>query len=119
MFSWAQVEGVPPNQVIRTLDPRLSMHNLPTYPLLPASTDPRRLEEIRRTIVVVNVDPSVSIITVLSYVQLHRHYSCHLHSFSAIGKESNSFLFLCWRSQVYAVLQQEGRRHEVCHDRVC
>nr|CAG4635092.1 EOG090X0EEC [Alona affinis] len=55
-----QVEGVPPNQMIRTLDPRLSMHNLPTYPLLPASTDPRRLEEIRRTVVVVNIDPSMS-----------------------------------------------------------
>ncbi len=55
------MEGVPPHQMIRTLDPRLSMHNLPVYPLLPASTDPRRLEEIRRTLIAVNIDPAVSI----------------------------------------------------------
>lgn len=54
-----KIEGNPPNQVIRTLDPRLSIHNLPNYPLLPASTDSRRLEEIRRTIVAINLDPSV------------------------------------------------------------
>jgi splicing factor, arginine/serine-rich 12 len=55
-----QVEGVPPHQVIRTIDPRLSIHNLPPYPLLPASTDSRRLEEIRRTVVAINIDPAVS-----------------------------------------------------------
>jgi len=55
-----QVEGVPPHQFIRTIDPRLAIHNLPTYPLLPASTDARRLEEIRRTLVVMNVDPAIS-----------------------------------------------------------
>nr|CAG4643529.1 EOG090X0EEC [Ilyocryptus agilis] len=62
-----QVEGVPPHQVIRTLDPRLSIHNLPTYPLLPASTDPRRLEEIRRTLVIVNIDPLVSAKQVIEF----------------------------------------------------
>jgi len=60
--SWClhfKIEGVPPHQVIRTLDPRLSIHNLPIYPLLPANTDSRRLEEIRRTVVAINLDPSV------------------------------------------------------------
>ena len=55
-----QIEGVPPHQFVRTVDPRLAIHNLPTYPLLPASTDTRRLEEIRRTLVVMNLDPDVS-----------------------------------------------------------
>ena len=62
-----QIEGNPPHQVIRTLDPRLSIHNLPNYPLLPASTDSRRLEEIRRTVVAINLDPSVRIYNTLNY----------------------------------------------------
>ena len=37
----------------------MSIHNLPIYPLLPANTDSRRLEEIRRTVVAINLDPSV------------------------------------------------------------
>nr|CAG4636547.1 EOG090X0EEC [Eubosmina coregoni]SVE70084.1 EOG090X0EEC [Eubosmina coregoni] len=62
-----QIEGVPPHQVIRTLDPRLSIHNLPTYPLLPASTDSRRLEEIRRTVVAINLDPTLSAKKVIQF----------------------------------------------------
>nr|CAG4651361.1 EOG090X0EEC [Simocephalus serrulatus]SVE94522.1 EOG090X0EEC [Simocephalus serrulatus] len=62
-----QIEGNPPNQVIRTLDPRLSIHNLPNYPLLPASTDSRRLEEIRRTVVAINLDPSRSAKQVIDF----------------------------------------------------
>ncbi|KZS09197.1 putative Splicing factor [Daphnia magna] len=62
-----QIEGNPPHQVIRTLDPRLSIHNLPNYPLLPASTDGRRLEEIRRTVVAINLDPSRSAKQVIDF----------------------------------------------------
>nr|SVE77888.1 EOG090X0EEC [Daphnia lumholtzi]SVE78518.1 EOG090X0EEC [Daphnia lumholtzi] len=62
-----QIEGNPPHQVIRTLDPRLSIHNLPNYPLLPASTDSRRLEEIRRTVVAINLDPSRSAKQVIDF----------------------------------------------------
>merc|ERR1712136_429073 len=62
-----QVEGVPPHQFIRTIDPRLAIHNLPTYPLLPASTDARRLEEIRRTLVIMNIDPALSTAQVIDF----------------------------------------------------
>lgn len=62
-----QVEGVPPHQFIRTIDPRLAIHNLPTYPLLPASTDSRRLEEIRRTLVIMNIDPTFSASQVVDF----------------------------------------------------
>lgn len=59
MNNFSKIEGNPPNQVIRTLDPRLSIHNLPNYPLLPAATDSRRLEEIRRTVVAIGLDLKV------------------------------------------------------------
>lgn len=48
-----RIEGVHPNQVIKTFDPKLEEHNLPEYPPLP--TNVKKIEEIRRTIVVLDV----------------------------------------------------------------
>lgn len=54
------IEGVPPNHVITTVDPKLEANGLPSYPHLPGHLDSRRIEEIRRTLVVANLDSSVS-----------------------------------------------------------
>ncbi|XP_011640240.1 probable splicing factor, arginine/serine-rich 7 [Pogonomyrmex barbatus] len=53
------IEGIPPNHVITTMDPKLEANGLPSYPHLPGHLDSRRIEEIRRTLVA-NLDPSVS-----------------------------------------------------------
>lgn len=54
------IEGIPPNHVITTMDPKLEANGLPPYPHLPGHLDSRRIEEIRRTLVVANLDTSVS-----------------------------------------------------------
>lgn len=54
------IEGLPPNHVITTMDPRLESNNLPLYPHLPGHLDSRRIEEIRRTLVLGNLEASVS-----------------------------------------------------------
>lgn len=46
--------------VVNTIDPRLIQLSLPQYPPLPASTEPVKLDEIRRTVLVSNLDPSIS-----------------------------------------------------------
>ncbi|XP_026762981.1 probable splicing factor, arginine/serine-rich 7 [Galleria mellonella] len=46
------LEGVPPNQVIQTHDPKMVAAGLPPYPPLPAAYDSRKIEEIRRTLLV-------------------------------------------------------------------
>jgi arginine/serine-rich splicing factor 12 len=46
--------------VVNTIDPRLIQLCLPQYPPLPASTEPVKLDEIRRTVLVSNLDPSIS-----------------------------------------------------------
>lgn len=51
---------MPPLQVVVTSDPKLDELQLPPYPNLPPSYDSRRIEEIRRTIMVANIDPEVS-----------------------------------------------------------
>lgn len=54
-----QLEGFPPNQVLMTHDPRLIENNLPPYPPLPSNTDSNTLDEIRRTVVIANLDRSL------------------------------------------------------------
>ena len=61
------VPGVSGTQVISTIDPRLTALGLAQYPPLPATTDPSRVEEIRRTVYVGNLDSKLSAETVLEY----------------------------------------------------
>ena len=52
--------------MITTYDPRLNALGLPQYPPLPASLDAAKVEEIRRTVYIGNLDPK----TVSGYVAL-------------------------------------------------
>lgn len=52
----SRMEGQIPNQVIKTYDPKLEKYNLPEYPALPVNYDDRKIEETRRTILVLNVE---------------------------------------------------------------
>lgn len=61
MLFFDKVEGMPPLQVVITKDPRLNERNLPLYPPLPPTVDTRKIEEIRRTIMVCNIAHDVSI----------------------------------------------------------
>lgn len=46
------LDGVPPNQVIQSHDPRMTAAGVPQYPPIPAAYDSRKIEEIRRTLLV-------------------------------------------------------------------
>lgn len=52
----SRIEGQMPNQVIKTYDPKLEKADLPEYPPLPVNYDDRKVEETRRTILVLNVE---------------------------------------------------------------
>lgn len=54
------VAGVGGAQVITTIDPRLTALGLPQYPPLPANMDPAKIEEIRRTVYVGNLDSTAT-----------------------------------------------------------
>lgn len=64
-----QIEGIPPNQVIVTNDPVLASNGLPPYPQLPITYDSRRIEEIRRTLVAMNVDENVTDEELINFFQ--------------------------------------------------
>lgn len=50
----SKVEGQMPNQVIKTYDPKLTNENLPEYPALPVNYDEKKVEETRRTILILS-----------------------------------------------------------------
>lgn len=54
------VSGVGGSQVITTIDPHLTALGLPQYPPLPANMDPTKIEEIRRTVYVGNLDSTIT-----------------------------------------------------------
>lgn len=56
----ASVTGTPATSVIETVDPNLSDRSLPPYPLLAGHVDQTKVEEIRRTVYVSNLDPRVT-----------------------------------------------------------
>ena len=62
-FFFFQLAGSGPGQMITTYDPRLNALGLPQYPPLPANLDASKVEEIRRTVYLGNLDPkTVSLI---------------------------------------------------------
>ncbi|KAJ8924328.1 hypothetical protein NQ315_007124 [Exocentrus adspersus] len=54
------VQGSGADQVIITTDHNLDTNNLPSYPPLPSTYDTAKIEETRRTILMLNVDPSAT-----------------------------------------------------------
>ena len=52
--------GQPPHAYIETIDPELTDRNLPPYPPLPSAMDIPKIEEIRRTVYLSNLDREVS-----------------------------------------------------------
>jgi arginine/serine-rich splicing factor 12 len=52
--------GQPPNAFIETIDPELTDRNLPPYPPLPGILDISKVEEIRRTVYLSNLDKDVN-----------------------------------------------------------
>ncbi len=58
--------GQPPGFVyIETIDPELTERNLPSYPPLPGTLDIPKIEEIRRTVYLSNLDKNVNIFFVV------------------------------------------------------
>lgn len=54
------VDGIAPNQVINTHDPQLEANGLPPYPPLPTTYDTRKVEEVRRTLIVTDFNSSLT-----------------------------------------------------------
>ncbi|XP_021378888.1 splicing regulatory glutamine/lysine-rich protein 1-like isoform X4 [Mizuhopecten yessoensis] len=56
----SQMTGIGSGQIITTYDPRMTALGLSQYPPLPGTTDPTKIEEIRRTVYIGNLDQTVA-----------------------------------------------------------
>ncbi len=66
--------------MITTIDPRLTEMGLPQYPSLPGNVDPQRIEEIRRTVYVGNLDPTVTAEQLLNFFSQVKNKICFPHN---------------------------------------
>lgn len=64
-----RIEGSAPNQVITTSDPKLEQNDLPKYPNLPVNFDARRIEETRRTILVLDTKPDWTVEDLIDFFE--------------------------------------------------
>jgi len=62
------VSNVEEDGVLKTVDPNLEDSGLPLFPPLPVGTDEKVVEEIRRTITVIDIDPALSAQSVIEYI---------------------------------------------------
>lgn len=53
--------------MLKTRDPKLDENNLPPYPELPINTDGRKVEEIRRTIIVIDISSDWEMDEIMDY----------------------------------------------------
>jgi len=56
----SHVSNVTEGTTVKTIDPSLEEAGLPSFPPLPSSMDEKVIEEVRRTVTVLNIDPAVS-----------------------------------------------------------
>lgn len=61
------IVGTGTEQVIVTTDPQLEVNALPSYPPLPANYDSCKIEEIRRTLLLPNVEQSITADDIVNY----------------------------------------------------
>lgn len=62
------VSNVEENGALKTVDPNLEDSGLPNFPPLPVGTDAKVVEEIRRTITVIDIDPALTAQDVIDYI---------------------------------------------------
>ena len=80
--------------MITTIDPKLTEMGLPQYPPLPGNVDPQRIEEIRRTVYVANLDPTVTPEQVLNFFS-------QVQSLQSLMPETVSFVAASHVSSLY------------------
>ncbi|UYV80974.1 SREK1 [Cordylochernes scorpioides] len=97
-------------QVITSYDPFLKELGLPSYPPLPAITEPVRLEEIRRTVYVSNLPAKVTTDQILKFL----HDIGEVKYLRMAGEEDGTLAPSCYvefteQTSVVPALQADGR----------
>lgn len=103
-----RIEGVHPNQVIKTFDPKLEEHNLPEYPPLPANV--KKIEEIRRTIIVLDIRSDWHLDDLMDHFALAGEIKYATRADK--GREKFVLIEFCEQKSVIAALMMQGSEYK-------
>lgn len=108
----SRIEGQMPNQVIKTYDPKLEKYNLPEYPALPVNYDDRKIEETRRTILVLNVESDWRLDDLI--VHFKRAGEVKYARFAETDRQKIAMIEFCEQKSVIYALKMQGSNFNSC-----
>lgn len=94
-------------QVIKTTDPKLEEDFLPEYPALPINTDARKIEEIRRTIIVIDVPADWEIQKIMDHFGKHAG-EVKFARFAEKSRQKHVMIEFCEQKSVLNALKMQG-----------
>lgn len=92
--------------MVKTCDPKLEEYNLPEYPPLPVNFDARKIEEIRRTIIVIDVPADWELDEILTHFA--RAGEVKYARFAEKSRQKHVMIEFCDQKSVIEALKLQG-----------
>lgn len=93
--------------MIKTSDPKLSEHNLPEYPPLPINFDARKIEEIRRTIILIDIPADWELQEIIKFFGEHAGEVKYAR-FAEKSRQKHVMIEFCEQRSVVRALRMQG-----------
>lgn len=94
-------------QVIKTCDPKLTEFNLPEYPALPINFDARKIEEIRRTIILIDIPSDWELQEIIKYFG-EQSGEVKYARFAEKSRQKHVMIEFCEQKSVVKALKLQG-----------
>lgn len=94
-------------QVIKTSDPKLAEYNLPEYPPLPISFDARKIEEIRRTIILIDIPAEWELQEIIKHFGEYAGEVKYAR-FAEKSRQKHAMIEFCDQKSVVKALKMQG-----------
>lgn len=93
--------------MIFTSDPKLEQFELPEYPPLPITFEPRRIEEIRRTVIVIDIPSDWELQEIIEHFGKHAgEVKCA--RFAEKSRQKHAMIEFCEQKSVAQALKMQG-----------
>lgn len=101
-----RIDGMVPNQVVKTIDPKLDENNLPEYPPLPVNFDAKKIEETRRTLLVLEVKSDWRLEDLMDHFKVAGEVK--YARFAENDRTRYALLEFCEQKSIIAALKMQG-----------
>lgn len=94
-------------QIIKTADPKLEEFDLPEYPALPITIEARRIEEIRRTVIVIDIPADWELHEIIEHFEKHAG-DVKCARFAEKSRQKHAMVEFSEQKTVAAALKMQG-----------